>query len=346
MTAIRHSVCVSTPTTNSLFDKKIGSVTVVGVIALHGVVGYGLMAITPPLMPSDIPSEKITPPLDVTFISPPPKTAEAKIDPDSKPQIIPKFKPTLTSSAQNKNTPPNPVTEPSQPVPVLVPVLVPVPNTTHHPKPSTLSSIISSPTPTITPVGISAIKPTPIIKPTTIVTPDTQPTPTSSTAKPISIPKIPAIPTAATTPSPKNQVTPSPATISVPASVSVSVTPPRPSPSIPKNTPTPTAVPNYSSNVPVVFSSAEGLAHLRNTPKFTCNTEYTRGKAVNVSFYYVVSRQGRVTRVTIAASSGNPQLDSTLRQQASTATFSPFTNKEGVPVVGAVTLPFNCQPAR
>ena len=53
-----------------------------------------------------------------------------------------------------------------------------------------------------------------------------------------------------------------------------------------------------------------------------------------------VNKQGGIDNVSLAQSSGNAALDREAQQQVRSGKFKPFT-KNGVPVVGNVTLPIS-----
>ncbi|MGD4318017.1 hypothetical protein QT621_26415, partial [Xanthomonas citri pv. citri] len=53
---------------SSIFDKKSGTLALIGVLSLHGIVAISLANMATP----DIKPPKVTPPLEISFIAPPP----------------------------------------------------------------------------------------------------------------------------------------------------------------------------------------------------------------------------------------------------------------------------------
>jgi len=95
-----------------------------------------------------------------------------------------------------------------------------------------------------------------------------------------------------------------------------------------------------ASNTPQNFSASD--AHMTNTPKFSIPDSVLRvarkGDTFNVLLKVTVDKQGRVSSVVVARKSGNIIVDKEAARQMKSARFKPFT-KNGVPVVGIVTLP-------
>lgn len=94
------------------------------------------------------------------------------------------------------------------------------------------------------------------------------------------------------------------------------------------------------NNSPVSFSA--GQASWRRQPSFSCHSEDLENGALTAIIRYTVDKQGNPTSVTLAKSTGNVRVDRQLSMQAKSGRFNPFT-KNGVPVVGIVNLPVRCQ---
>lgn len=94
------------------------------------------------------------------------------------------------------------------------------------------------------------------------------------------------------------------------------------------------------NNAPVSFSA--GQASWRRQPSFSCHSEDLENGALTAIIRYTVDKQGNPTSVTLAKSTGNVRVDRQLSKQAKSGKFNPFT-KNGVPVVGIVNLPVRCQ---
>lgn len=94
------------------------------------------------------------------------------------------------------------------------------------------------------------------------------------------------------------------------------------------------------NNAPVSFSA--GQASWRRQPSFSCHSEDLENGALTAIIRYTVDKQGNPTSVTLAKSTGNVRVDRQLSMQAKSGRFNPFT-KNGVPVVGIVNLPVRCQ---
>lgn len=94
------------------------------------------------------------------------------------------------------------------------------------------------------------------------------------------------------------------------------------------------------NNSPVSFSA--GQASWRRQPSFSCHSEDLENGALTAIIRYTVDKQGNPTSVTLAKSTGNARVDRQLAMQAKSGKFNPFT-KNGVPVVGIVNLPVRCQ---
>lgn len=94
------------------------------------------------------------------------------------------------------------------------------------------------------------------------------------------------------------------------------------------------------NNSPVSFSA--GQASWRRQPSFSCRSEDLENGALTAVIRYTVDKQGNPTSVTLAKSTGNVRVDRQLSMQAKSGKFNPFT-KNGVPVVGIVNLPVRCQ---
>lgn len=94
------------------------------------------------------------------------------------------------------------------------------------------------------------------------------------------------------------------------------------------------------SNSPVSFSA--GQASWRRQPSFSCHSEDLENGALTAIIRYTVDKQGNPTSVTLAKSTGNVRVDRQLSMQAKSGKFNPFT-KNGIPVVGIVNLPVRCQ---
>ena len=94
------------------------------------------------------------------------------------------------------------------------------------------------------------------------------------------------------------------------------------------------------NNSPVSFSA--GQASWRRQPSFSCRSEDLENGALTAIIRYTVDKQGNPTSITLAKSTGNVRVDRQLSMQAKSSKFNPFT-KNGVPVVGIVNLPVRCQ---
>lgn len=94
------------------------------------------------------------------------------------------------------------------------------------------------------------------------------------------------------------------------------------------------------NNSPVSFSA--GQASWRRQPSFSCHSEDLENGALTAIIRYTVDKQGNPTSVTLAKSTGNVRVDRQLSMQAKSGKFNPFT-KNGVPVMGIVNLPVRCQ---
>ena len=69
---------------SSIFDKKSGTLALIGVLSLHGIVAISLANMATP----DIKPPNVTPPLEISFIAPPPaadKPAEMTVTAEPKP---------------------------------------------------------------------------------------------------------------------------------------------------------------------------------------------------------------------------------------------------------------------
>lgn len=95
-----------------------------------------------------------------------------------------------------------------------------------------------------------------------------------------------------------------------------------------------------ASNEPVNFTVS--AANWASAPNFSFPDRTARrarsGDTLNVVLVLRVNKQGGIDSVRIAQSSGNTLLDKEAQRQVRSGKFKPFT-KNGVPVVGNVTLP-------
>ena len=95
-----------------------------------------------------------------------------------------------------------------------------------------------------------------------------------------------------------------------------------------------------ASNEPVNFTAS--AANWASAPNFSFPDRAARrarsGDTLNVVLVLRVNKQGGIDSVRIAQSSGNAFLDKEAQRQVRSGKFKPFT-KNGVPVVGNVTLP-------
>ena len=95
-----------------------------------------------------------------------------------------------------------------------------------------------------------------------------------------------------------------------------------------------------ASNEPVNFTAS--AANWASTPNFSFPDRAARrarsGDTLNVVLVLRVNKQGGIDNVRIAQSSGNAIVDKEAQRQVRSGKFKPFT-KNGVPVVGNVTLP-------
>ncbi len=96
------------------------------------------------------------------------------------------------------------------------------------------------------------------------------------------------------------------------------------------------------SNEPVSFTAS--AANWASAPNFSFPERAARrarsGDTLNVVLVLRVNKQGGIDNVRVAQSSGNPLVDKEARRQVRSGKFKPFT-KNGVPVVGDVTLPIS-----
>ena len=97
-----------------------------------------------------------------------------------------------------------------------------------------------------------------------------------------------------------------------------------------------------ASNTPVNFTATN--ANWASAPNFSFPARARRGARSGETFRVVlvlqVNKQGSIDNVSLAQSSGNAALDRDAQQQVLSGKFKPFT-KNGVPVVGNVTLPIS-----
>ena len=95
-----------------------------------------------------------------------------------------------------------------------------------------------------------------------------------------------------------------------------------------------------ASNEPIDFTAS--AANWASAPNFSFPERAARrarsGDTLNVVLVLRVNKQGGIDSVHIAQSSGNALLDKEAQRQVRSGKFKPFT-KNGVPVVGNVTLP-------
>ena len=95
-----------------------------------------------------------------------------------------------------------------------------------------------------------------------------------------------------------------------------------------------------ASNEPVNFTAS--AANWASAPNFSFPDRAARrarsGDTLNVVLVLRVNKQGGIDSVRVAQSSGNSLLDKEAQRQVRSGKFKPFT-KNGVPVVGNVTLP-------
>ncbi|WP_350559524.1 TonB family protein [Psychrobacter sp. CAL346-MNA-CIBAN-0220] len=97
-----------------------------------------------------------------------------------------------------------------------------------------------------------------------------------------------------------------------------------------------------ASNTPVNFNASN--ANWASTPNFSFPSRAARransGDTFNLVLILRVNKQGGIDSVGVAQSSGNPILDKEAQRQVRSGKFKPFM-KNGVPVVGNVTLPIS-----
>ena len=98
-----------------------------------------------------------------------------------------------------------------------------------------------------------------------------------------------------------------------------------------------------ASNTPQNFTATN--ADWASAPRFSFPKRAARrarsGDTFNVVLSLRVNKQGGIDSVSLAKSSGNPVLDKEAQRQVRSGKFKPFTNNNGVPVVGNVTLPIS-----
>lgn|GEM_PF-310918 len=99
-----------------------------------------------------------------------------------------------------------------------------------------------------------------------------------------------------------------------------------------------------ATNTPVNFTATN--ANWASMPKFSFPGRASRGTKSGDTFEVVlllrVNKQGGIDSVQLAKSSGNAILDREAQRQVRSGRFTPF-KKDGVPVVGNVTLPISYQ---
>ncbi|WP_261869736.1 energy transducer TonB [Psychrobacter sp. JCM 18901] len=92
------------------------------------------------------------------------------------------------------------------------------------------------------------------------------------------------------------------------------------------------------------MSFTASSANWASAPNFSFPERAARrarsGDTLNVVLVLRVNKQGGIDNVRVAQSSGNPLVDKEARRQVRSGKFKPFT-KNGVPVVGDVTLPIS-----
>ena len=97
------------------------------------------------------------------------------------------------------------------------------------------------------------------------------------------------------------------------------------------------------SDEPVSFTATS--ANWASAPNLSFPDRAARrarsGDTLNVVLVLRVNKQGGIHSVRVATSSGNPLLDKEAQRQVRSGKFKPFTNKNGAPVVGNVTLPIS-----
>ena len=97
-----------------------------------------------------------------------------------------------------------------------------------------------------------------------------------------------------------------------------------------------------ASNTPVNFTATN--ANWASAPNFSFPNRAAgrarSGDTLNVVLVLQVNKQGGIDSVRVAQSSGNAALDKEAQRQVRSGKFKPFT-KNGVPVVGNVTLPIS-----
>ncbi|MBI0426611.1 TonB family protein [Psychrobacter sp. NG27] len=97
------------------------------------------------------------------------------------------------------------------------------------------------------------------------------------------------------------------------------------------------------SDEPVSFTATS--ANWASAPNLSFPDRAARrarsGDTLNVVLVLRVNKQGGIDSVRVATSSGNPLLDKEAQRQVRSGKFKPFTNKNGAPVVGNVTLPIS-----
>ena len=94
------------------------------------------------------------------------------------------------------------------------------------------------------------------------------------------------------------------------------------------------------SQQPITFSHSD--ASWRNRPHLTLPHSITQhlepGEQLTVLLKLTVDKQGKITQVDIAESSGNNRFDRTAQKQIRSGRFRPFT-QNGTPVKGIVIIP-------
>lgn len=88
---------------------------------------------------------------------------------------------------------------------------------------------------------------------------------------------------------------------------------------------------------PVNFS--ESSASWLKRPKISIQDEGEPGDVLTILLKLTVDKQGSITNVALAKSSGNKKIDRLVQRQVRSGKFKPFM-QNGEPVVGIVTLPF------
>lgn len=322
------------------FDKKMGAVALVGVLALHGVVAVGLANMTIP----EVKPPKVTPPLEITFITPPPpvevKPEDIKIEPEPKP-IEPKVEPVIPPKTEpnvepkvepkvEKKIDPKPVQKPAKPIektiekpiekPVEKPIEQPVQKPVEQPKPD--------------PKVMMAEK---LAQDNERAEQERQQDLARQKAEQQERDRKQAEAEA------ERKRADDEAKRKTKAETDAKAEKDRQD-QIKKDKAQKDKEDaqrqQAQNNTPVTFSASE--VTWRKEPAFNCNNSSTSGESLNFAVKYTINKQGKITNATVVKSSGDFKVDREFQRQAMGGSFNPVI-RNGMPAFGTATLPMQIQ---